>query len=193
MNVKSHYDRFRARKLPSILWRKGHHQKMKIDGHFGFRERSFWYLQRFGVPISFFCGIKFATNQWISIFQPMNTSKKYIHRFNNVTMLYADIKGFTALSTILTSENLVRTLNGLFAEFDKAAEKHGCTRIRILGDCYYCVSGLPEASRTGLLSIDFRPFSKLPVKDRPLLSISRKFSNWSFQLSFLSELSNYFW
>ena len=44
----------------------------------------------------------------------MNTSRKYIHRFNNVTMLYADIKGFTALSTILTSENLVRTLNGLF-------------------------------------------------------------------------------
>lgn len=77
----------------------------------------------------------------------MNSSRKYIHRFNNVTMLYADIKGFTALSTILTSENLVRTLNGLFAEFDKAAEKHGCTRIRILGDCYYCVSGLPEASR----------------------------------------------
>ena len=86
----------------------------------------------------------------------MNTSKKYIHRFNNVTMLYADIKGFTALSTILTSENLVRTLNGLFAEFDKAAEKHGCTRIRILGDCYYCVSGLPEASRTGILSKNFQ-------------------------------------
>ena len=86
----------------------------------------------------------------------MNTSKKYIHRFNNVTMLYADIKGFTALSTILTSENLVRTLNGLFAEFDKAAEKHGCTRIRILGDCYYCVSGLPEASRTGILSKKFK-------------------------------------
>jgi len=62
-------------------------------------------------------------------------------------MLYADIKGFTALSTVLSSENLVRTLNGLFAEFDKAADKHGCTRIRILGDCYYCVSGLPEASR----------------------------------------------
>ena len=125
---------------------------MKIDGHFGFRERSLWYLQHFSVPVSFFSlelRLK-PTNE--SIFQPMNTSKKYIHRFNNVTMLYADIKGFTALSTILTSENLVRTLNGLFAEFDKAAEKHGCTRIRILGDCYYCVSGLPEASRTGILS-----------------------------------------
>ena len=77
----------------------------------------------------------------------INSSKKYIHRFNSVTMLYADIKGFTELSTMLTAEALVRTLNGLFAEFDRNADKHGCTRIRILGDCYYCVSGLPEASR----------------------------------------------
>ena len=77
----------------------------------------------------------------------IQSSKKYIHRFNNVSMLYADIKGFTELSTMLSAESLVRTLNGLFAEFDRNADKHGCTRIRILGDCYYCVSGLPEASR----------------------------------------------
>jgi len=77
----------------------------------------------------------------------MQSSKKYIHRFNNVSMLYADIKGFTELSTVLSAEQLVKTLNDLFAEFDRNAEKHGCLRIRILGDCYYCVSGLPEASR----------------------------------------------
>ncbi|CBY35074.1 unnamed protein product, partial [Oikopleura dioica] len=77
----------------------------------------------------------------------IQSSKKYIHRFNNVSMLYADIKGFTELSTVLSAEQLVKTLNDLFAEFDRNAEKHGCLRIRILGDCYYCVSGLPEASR----------------------------------------------
>lgn len=76
-----------------------------------------------------------------------HSAKKYIHRFNNVTMLYADIKGFTELSTVLTAESLVRTLNGLFAEFDRNAEKNGCQRIKILGDCYYCVSGIPEANR----------------------------------------------
>jgi adenylate cyclase 8 len=62
--------------------------------------------------------------------KPTHSSKKYIHRFNSVSMLYADIKGFTELSTILTAEALVRTLNGLFAEFDRNADKHGCTRIR---------------------------------------------------------------
>ncbi|CAL9689752.1 unnamed protein product [Knipowitschia caucasica] len=37
------------------------------------------------------------------------------------------------------------TLNELFARFDKLAAENHCLRIKILGDCYYCVSGLPEA------------------------------------------------
>ncbi|KAF0035785.1 hypothetical protein F2P81_011097 [Scophthalmus maximus] len=36
------------------------------------------------------------------------------------------------------------TLNELFARFDKLASENHCLRIKILGDCYYCVSGLPE-------------------------------------------------
>nr|KAF6326081.1 adenylate cyclase 8 [Pipistrellus kuhlii] len=35
-------------------------------------------------------------------------------------------------------------LNELFARFDRLAHEHHCLRIKILGDCYYCVSGLPE-------------------------------------------------
>ncbi|MEQ2313347.1 hypothetical protein AMECASPLE_001031 [Ameca splendens] len=39
---------------------------------------------------------------------------------------------------------MVRTLNELFGRFDRLAEEHHCLRIKILGDCYYCVSGVPE-------------------------------------------------
>jgi len=35
----------------------------------------------------------------------------------------------------------VRTLNELFARFDTLAHENHCMRIKILGDCYYCVSG----------------------------------------------------
>ena len=35
-------------------------------------------------------------------------------------------------------------LNKLFGRFDQLARKARCTRIKILGDCYYCVSGVPE-------------------------------------------------
>ncbi|XP_052746735.1 adenylate cyclase type 6 [Bicyclus anynana] len=71
--------------------------------------------------------------------------KIYIQRYENVSILFADICGFTSLSDQCTAEELVRLLNELFARFDKLAAEHHCLRIKLLGDCYYCVSGLPEA------------------------------------------------
>ncbi|XP_017756963.1 PREDICTED: adenylate cyclase type 2 isoform X2 [Eufriesea mexicana] len=67
----------------------------------------------------------------------------YVQRHNNVSILYADIVNFTPLSEQLTASNLVKTLNELFGRFDKIAQDNQCMRIKILGDCYYCVSGLP--------------------------------------------------
>ncbi|ELT87487.1 hypothetical protein CAPTEDRAFT_155468 [Capitella teleta] len=71
--------------------------------------------------------------------------KIYIQRHENVSILYADICGFTALSSQCTAQELVKLLNELFARFDKLAQENCCLRIKILGDCYYCVSGLPES------------------------------------------------
>lgn len=71
--------------------------------------------------------------------------KIYIQRHENVSILFADICGFTTMSDQCTAEELVRLLNELFARFDKLAQEHHCLRIKLLGDCYYCVSGLPEA------------------------------------------------
>lgn len=61
------------------------------------------------------------------------------------SILFADICGFTALSSQCTAQELVRMLNELFARFDKLATDNACLRIKLLGDCYYCVSGLPES------------------------------------------------
>ncbi|XP_023931289.1 Ca(2+)/calmodulin-responsive adenylate cyclase-like [Lingula anatina] len=71
--------------------------------------------------------------------------KIYIQRYDNVSILFADIVGFTILSSQCTAQELVRILNELFSRFDKLANENCCLRIKILGDCYYCVSGLPEA------------------------------------------------
>ncbi|ODM91481.1 Adenylate cyclase type 8 [Orchesella cincta] len=67
--------------------------------------------------------------------------KIYIQIHENVSILFADICGFTRLSDQCTAEELVRLLNELF---DRLALEHNCLRIKLLGDCYYCVSGLPE-------------------------------------------------
>ncbi|XP_047496470.1 adenylate cyclase type 3-like [Penaeus chinensis] len=60
------------------------------------------------------------------------------------SILFADIVGFTAISSTYTASELVKMLNELFARFDGLAEKYHQLRIKILGDCYYCVSGAPR-------------------------------------------------
>ncbi|XP_062270805.1 adenylate cyclase type 8-like [Scomber scombrus] len=78
---------------------------------------------------------------------PQQFHKIYIHHYKDVSILFADIIGFTSLSLILSAQELVRTLNELFGRFDRLAEEHQCMRIKMLGDCYYCVSGVPEPQR----------------------------------------------
>ncbi|XP_060564084.1 adenylate cyclase type 2-like isoform X2 [Ruditapes philippinarum] len=67
----------------------------------------------------------------------------YVKHHSNVSILYADIVNFTPLAAECTAPELVKMLNELFGRFDQLAEKNNCMRIKILGDCYYCVSGLP--------------------------------------------------
>ncbi|KAM9327671.1 adenylate cyclase type 8-like [Pholidichthys leucotaenia] len=78
---------------------------------------------------------------------PQQFHKIYIHHYKEVSILFADIIGFTSLALILSAQDLVKTLNELFGRFDRLAEEHQCLRIKILGDCYYCVSGVPEPQR----------------------------------------------
>uniref|UniRef100_A0AAR2LYS3 adenylate cyclase n=1 Tax=Pygocentrus nattereri TaxID=42514 RepID=A0AAR2LYS3_PYGNA len=74
-----------------------------------------------------------------------NFHSLYIKQHKDVSILYADIVGFTSLASTCTPEELVAVLNKLFGRFDDIAKKNECLRIKILGDCYYCVSGLPDS------------------------------------------------
>ncbi|XP_071999963.1 adenylate cyclase type 3 [Engystomops pustulosus] len=74
--------------------------------------------------------------------QQFNTM--YMYRHENVSILFADIVGFTQLSSYCSAQELVKLLNELFARFDKLAAKYHQLRIKILGDCYYCICGLPD-------------------------------------------------
>ena len=68
----------------------------------------------------------------------------HMNQMDKVSILYADIVGFTKMSSNKTAEHLVSQLNDLFGRFDDLCEKSGCEKISTLGDCYYCVSGCPE-------------------------------------------------
>lgn len=75
-----------------------------------------------------------------------NFNNIYLDFYDEVSILFADIVNFTKISSDCSAKLLVETLNELFGRFDKAADKNNCLRIKILGDCYYCVSGIPDQS-----------------------------------------------
>lgn len=74
-----------------------------------------------------------------TLFRPFN-----MHRMESVSILFADIVGFTRMSSNKSAEQLVNILNVLFEKFDELCAVHGCEKISTLGDCYYCVAGCPE-------------------------------------------------
>ncbi|XP_060530931.1 adenylate cyclase type 9 [Cylas formicarius] len=81
-----------------------------------------------------------SANDIRSIFRPFN-----MDNMENVSILFADIVGFTKMSSNKSAEELVEILNNLFQRFDDLCKVHHCEKISTLGDCYYCVSGCPQA------------------------------------------------
>lgn len=66
-------------------------------------------------------------------------------RSENVTILFADIVDFTALSSQVSPNDLVTTLNEIFSSFDLLADELGLEKIKTIGDAYMVVGGLPTA------------------------------------------------
>lgn len=63
--------------------------------------------------------------------------KMFLLKGGFCSILYADIVGFTAISSTYCAQDLVKILNELFARFDRLAEKYQQLRIKILGDCKF--------------------------------------------------------
>jgi adenylate cyclase len=64
--------------------------------------------------------------------------------FAAVSVMFADIVGFTQLSASISPKELVHLLNDIFSKFDQLAEKHGLEKIKTIGDSYMVVGGLPN-------------------------------------------------
>ncbi len=67
------------------------------------------------------------------------TSKK----FDSVTVLFTDFKGFTRVSETLSPERLVESIDFYFSNFDEILEKYNLEKIKTIGDAYMVAGGLP--------------------------------------------------
>jgi class 3 adenylate cyclase len=81
--------------------------------------------------------------------------------FDEVSVVFADLVGFTALASQLSGTELVELLNRLFSEFDSLAERHGLEKIKTIGDAYMVVGGLPapladSVERAARMALDMK-------------------------------------
>ena len=65
-------------------------------------------------------------------------------RYDQASVLFADMAGFTARASDTEPEELVQFLNEVFSELDALVQKHGLEKIKTTGDAYMVVSGVPE-------------------------------------------------
>jgi len=80
-------------------------------------------------------------------------------RFDEATVLFADLVGFTSTSAHHAPEHVVAFLDRVFASFDAMVEKHGVEKIKTIGDAYMVASGVPatradHASAVANLALD---------------------------------------
>ncbi|MBD2740316.1 adenylate/guanylate cyclase domain-containing protein [Coleofasciculus sp. FACHB-1120] len=83
--------------------------------------------------------------------------------FADVSVLFADLVGFTNFAATKTPTKLVEILNRIFIEFDMLSNKHGLEKIKTIGDAYMVVGGLPipgadHASSIAKLALEMQSF-----------------------------------
>lgn len=70
------------------------------------------------------------------------TGKTEPRTYENVTVFFSDIVGFTSLSSQLEPKALIDELNEIFTGFDMIVERYDCERIKTIGDAYLAVGGM---------------------------------------------------
>jgi class 3 adenylate cyclase len=73
--------------------------------------------------------------------------------FSNVTVMFADIVGFTHVAEGMTPQQVFHMLNRIFSAFDELAEKHGLEKIKTIGDAYMVAGGLNGSNNNDAAAI----------------------------------------
>ena len=83
----------------------------------------------------------------------INQNESMVKYFSTSSILFADFVGFTKLVEKLEAGDLIETLTVFFKGFDRLAQKHNVRKVKTIGDCYMCVSGIPQQEKEHALNM----------------------------------------
>ena len=154
-------------RIPSELWREIHHSMNGQPGHtvevttpegqiftlLPVLVAEFSFINLYGTDVTAARAIEEANREnerlLLNILPPpiadrLRAGEKIIaDRFDDVTMLIADVVGFTQLSSGMSATEVVSLLNQLFTACDALVDRHGLEKVKTTGDAYMVVGGLP--------------------------------------------------
>lgn len=76
-------------------------------------------------------------------YELLKTGKVTPQCYNNVTVIFTDFVGFTAMCEKIELQELINELDTHFSKFDTICERHYLEKIKTIGDAYMCVGGMP--------------------------------------------------
>ncbi|MEH1840147.1 MAG: adenylate/guanylate cyclase domain-containing protein [Nostoc sp.] len=82
-----------------------------------------------------------------AISKPLKEAAKIVEDVGDVTVLFADIVGFSEIAASMSAIQLVNLLNSIFSTFDRLTKEHGLERIKTIDDAYMVVGGFPTRRR----------------------------------------------
>ena len=93
-------------------------------------------------------------------------------QFDEVTVLFTDIQGFTYYAENLSAHDLVKEINECLSAFDHILSRHNIEKIKTVGDAYLAASGLPTADpkhavRMVSAALEIREFMMERKKQNP--------------------------
>lgn len=103
-----------------------------------------------------------------------DANEEIANRFDYASVLFTDMKGFTAYSSQVEPSELVEFLNSMYKRFDKITNETKMYKVEIIGDAYYCVSGVPmpqadHAARAAYSALKMlEAIEEMKVKDKKL-------------------------
>ncbi|MFN8359097.1 MAG: adenylate/guanylate cyclase domain-containing protein [Candidatus Kapaibacterium sp.] len=101
--------------------------------------------------------------------------------FPEVSILFADIVGFTPIASQMPAQKVIRFLNYITGTFDAIMKKHGCEKIKTIGDGYMAVAGAPlqcddHAERMAAAALEMLEVIELPEEFREYIITGTTFS-----------------
>ena len=108
------------------------------------------------------------------------TDRQTSTKFNMVTVMYADIHGFSRIIPSLESDVLIDQLDQLTMHFDEITYKYSFEKIKTIGDSYMCAGGIPEKNITNPVQVVLAAFEILQlVKSKEI----PRHNNWQVRIA----------